>query len=210
MRPLRQKSARRWLVLFLFTLATASTVYGAGTFGYRQQITLTGVVGGPHADFPVLISLLDPNLRTLGNGGHVASANGYDIVFTASDGTTPLDHEIERWNGATGELVAWVRVPTLAAGTLIYLYYGNNLILSATETPGAVWEDSYVGVWHLKEAGNGTIRFSDSSRYGNTVAEGKGQPTKLPHRWPEPSAAGFTSIMPTAPMISSMAATTGL
>jgi hypothetical protein len=77
-------------------------VESAGTFGYRQQITLTGVVGGPHVDFPVLVSVVDLNLRTGGNGGHVDSSNGYDIVFTAADGTTPLDHEIERWTARPG------------------------------------------------------------------------------------------------------------
>src|SRR3990172_1868906 len=122
MRFLDPQSARRAVALLLFALGgLASSAYGAGTFSYRQQVTLAGVVGGPHAGFPGLISLLDLNLRTIGSGGHVASANGYDIVFTASDGTTPLDHEIERWDGSTGELIAWVRVPALTAGTVIYL-----------------------------------------------------------------------------------------
>lgn len=182
MRSVRHPHVRPVVAFLLLGLGSlAPRAEAAGTFGYRQQFTLSGVLGGPHIDFPVLISVVDLNLRSTGNGGHVESANGYDMVFTASDGTTPLDHEIERWDGATGELVAWVRLPSLSAGTVIYLYYGNSQISSATETPGAVWESSYVGVWHLAEAGSGAINeYRDSSRYGNHGRGGKGIATAVP------------------------------
>ena len=40
------------------------------------------------------------------NGGNVAQADGGDILFIAGDGHTKLDHEIERYDETTGELVA--------------------------------------------------------------------------------------------------------
>lgn len=42
-----------------------------------------------------------------------ARPDGTDIAFTAADGTTVLDHEREQYDG--GDLVAWVRVPDVAA-----------------------------------------------------------------------------------------------
>ena len=38
---------------------------------------------------------MDPNLRTVSNGGGVANTTGNDILFTASDGATQLADEIE-------------------------------------------------------------------------------------------------------------------
>jgi len=52
--------------------------------------------------FPVLISIdSDSNLSI------EAQDNGYDIVFT-NDSGSQLNHEIELFNGTTGELIAWV------------------------------------------------------------------------------------------------------
>ncbi|MHC4230025.1 MAG: LamG domain-containing protein, partial [Planctomycetota bacterium] len=51
--------------------------------------------------FPVLINITgDPDLRTTANGGRVEDAEGDDIIFRASDGTTQLDHEVEKYDGS--------------------------------------------------------------------------------------------------------------
>jgi uncharacterized repeat protein (TIGR01451 family) len=170
-------------------LTWAASTTAAGTFAYRKAISFnggsSGVSGGPHASFPVLVSLVDPDLRD-----KVASPNGYDIVFRGEDSTTcagpatcALDHEIERWDPATGTLVAWVRVPALSAGTTIGMYYGNSQVTAPTETARAVWDAGYVGVWHLGEAGAGEVNeYRDSSRYGNHGRGGRGAPAATPTR----------------------------
>jgi hypothetical protein len=81
-------------------------------------------------DFPVLISLTNTSLKTTGNCGYVQNSNGYDIIFSDATQTTRLDHEIEKYDSAAGELVAWVRVPTLSAtsDTTIYLHYGHGSV----------------------------------------------------------------------------------
>jgi biopolymer transport protein ExbB len=58
----------------------------------------------------------------------VAQTDGGDIMFTAGDGVTKLDHEIEKYDPTTGELVAWVEVRSLSGSTNtdIYIYYGNT------------------------------------------------------------------------------------
>ena len=79
-----------------------------------------------------------------------------DILFTASDGTTKLSHEIEKYNAATGELVAWVKVPTVSStvDTVLYMYYGNGTAGNQQDAAN-VWDANYKGVWHLKEDPSG-------------------------------------------------------
>jgi hypothetical protein len=66
-----------------------------------------------------------------------------------------------------GELVAWVKVPQVAKSdsqnTVIYMYYGNECVTQETESPSNVWDDDYVGVWHLSNDS-----FVDSTGNGNT------------------------------------------
>jgi hypothetical protein len=67
-------------------------------YSYRKKITIDKDKVSGSADltsFPVLINITgDPDLRTTANGGHVQDADGDDIIFRASDGTTQLDHEL--------------------------------------------------------------------------------------------------------------------
>ncbi|MBL0330201.1 MAG: DUF2341 domain-containing protein [Bacteroidetes bacterium] len=104
--------------------------------------------GGPFIDFPVLVSRTDLDLRVVASGGDVRNANGYDIKFTAADGITPLDHQLELYVPTTGELVAWVRVPSVAGGTVIRMYYGNTAIV-ADQSVTTTWNAQYNAVWHL-------------------------------------------------------------
>ena len=135
----------------------------------RKAVTIdhTKVSGGSSlANFGVLFSTTDPNLKTVANGGSVGKADGTDILFTAGDGTTRLDHELERYNALTGEVIAWVRIPSLSntTDTGLYIYYGNAAAANQ-QNPTGVWDSSYKGIWHLP---NGTIlNAGDSSANAN-------------------------------------------
>jgi hypothetical protein len=136
-----------------------------GGWLYRKPLSIgAGNVGSNLTDFPVLVSLAsDTDLAA------DAQADFDDILFTAADGTTKLSHEIEKYNETTGELVAWVKVPTVSssADTVFYMYYGNA---SATnqQDPTGVWSNGYAGVWHLKEDPSGTApQMNDST--SNTI-----------------------------------------
>jgi hypothetical protein len=143
-------------------IAFAAVLYLAATnadaaFNFRKLITVdeTKVIGSQNlTNFPVLVRLTDPNLRTTGNGGGVESASGFDLVFRADDGVTNLDHEVELYDPVAGTLVAWVRIPVLDHDddTLFYLYYGDAAIVSSQENATAVWDAGYRAVWHLEEA----------------------------------------------------------
>lgn len=115
----------------------------------RKAITIdhTKVAGSSdHANFPVLVSITDSDLLAQ------AQADGDDILFTAANGTTKLDHEIESYTSGTGALVAWVRIPTLDYdnNTVINMYYGNGSA-SSQQNATAVWDSNYKGTWHLSE-----------------------------------------------------------
>ena len=120
----------------------------------RKAITIdaTKVSSGPHTNFPVLVNLSsDSSLAAR------AQADGDDILFTSSDGTTKLSHEIEKYGSSTGELVAWVKVPSLssASNTVLYMYYSDASVASQ-QNATAVWDSNYTAVWHLKETPAGT------------------------------------------------------
>jgi hypothetical protein len=148
-------SAWRCGGLVALVLGPGLSATAEAAFAYRKPLTIQGarVSGAPHTSFPVLISQVDPNLRTLANGGRVSSANGYDIAFMLQSTGARLDHEIESYDGTTGTLVAWVRIPSLtAADQTVFIYYGDPEIRCAQNaSPTAVWDANYVGVWHLKE-----------------------------------------------------------
>ncbi|MFH0804054.1 MAG: DUF2341 domain-containing protein, partial [Candidatus Zambryskibacteria bacterium] len=127
---------------------------GADIWGYRKVILIDSndlaKVPSNLTGFPVLISLTDPDLKSVSNGGNVTSANGYDILFTSLNGTTKLAHEIERYNPATGQLIAWVKADlSTAADTKIYMYYGSNA--GNQQNIIGVWDANFKGVWHMPD-----------------------------------------------------------
>jgi len=122
-------------------------------WSYRKKITIDHTqVDANLTDFPVLISLASDS----GLASH-AQSDGDDILFTSSNGTTKLDHGIETFDGSTGKLIAWVRIPSLSSSvnTEIYMYYGNATCANQ-QNPTAVWDSNYKGVWHLSEDPSGT------------------------------------------------------
>jgi RHS repeat-associated protein len=132
-------------------------------WGYRKAITIASsqVSGSSNlTNFPVLISVIDSNLALS------AQSSGNDILFTASDGITKLNHEIETYVSSNGKLNAWVSVPSVSptTNTVIYMYYGNSSA-SNQQSPTQAWDSNFIGVWHLP---NGTtLGANDSTANAN-------------------------------------------
>ena len=126
---------------------------------YRKQITIDhSQVNGDLMDFPVLVSLVDSDLRDK------AQNDGDDILFMDGSGVANrLLHEIEMYDVSNGELVAWVNVNNLIStvDTVLYVYYGNPSC-GSQQYPERVWDSNYMGVWHLNEGGTGK-RFDSTS-----------------------------------------------
>ncbi|MHC4902274.1 MAG: DUF2341 domain-containing protein [Planctomycetota bacterium] len=130
----------------------------------RKEITVDNTkVMATLTDFPLLVSLSADDELKAG-----ARSDGFDILFTDDDGTTKLDHEIEEWDDSNGDLVAWVRIPSLpdTVDKVIYLYYGNSSA-SDQQNASGVWVN-YVGVWHLNEASGSR---ADSTSSNNDLTE---------------------------------------
>jgi hypothetical protein len=153
-------------------------------YAYRKHITIDKDDIGTSCssdltDFPYLITLTGSDFAEIEDN---VDADGYDIIFKDANGNQ-LDHEIEVYNETNDQLVAWVRIPTLDYNndTVIYLYYGNSAVTAATENPAGVWDSSYMGVWHLKESGNGSAdEFKDSTANANHGQGGEGTVSEVP------------------------------
>jgi len=111
-------TTQRWIVFVAASAFAAVSLAGqSSSYGYARAVTInhTQVSTTDQANFPVLVSVTDPLLASVGNGGHVASASGYDLIFTSDAGCgTKLNHEVETWNASTGQFIGWVRVPVLS------------------------------------------------------------------------------------------------
>jgi signal peptidase I len=119
--------------------ATAGSWFGQGTWSSRRALTVDpSKVTGTLNDFPVLVEL------TLPGAAGSTQADGDDLVFTAADGTTRLDHVLEAWDRTTGELVAWVRLPAVSASapTNFYLYLGNPTAEDRSDAAGVFGPDA--------------------------------------------------------------------
>jgi hypothetical protein len=72
-----------------------------------------------------------------------------------------------------------VRIPVLHTTnpTVLYLNYGNATATAPRVRGRAVWDEGYLGVWHLGEVGSGAMdEHKDSSRQGHHGRGGNGSP----------------------------------
>ena len=126
----------------------------------RRKLTLLNAGRDALVDFPLPV-LLDPGRIEYA----LTQDQGQDLRFFDADGSL-LDHEIERWD-ESGTSVVWVRVPEVAVDSdsdYIWMAYGNPNAADA-QNPDGVWDDNFVGVWHLAETSGTTAH--DSSGKGN-------------------------------------------
>lgn len=180
------------ILAVLFLLADPGDIQAASNWQYFKLITISkDNVSGPVdlLSFPVLISVTDPDLRTATYGGKVKHASGYDIIFQDAAGNK-LDFEIERYVASTGELITWVRIPVLYTNqdTTLYLYYGNDSIISSQENKTGVWDSGYKLILHMHDSTNeatdstanydgkavGRVTFGATGKIGKAVSIGNG------------------------------------
>lgn len=160
------------LVLFLLSVVSsygACNGWGNG-YTYCRTVTIdhTKVSGSTQTDFPVLVTGTFTYLKTVGNGGNVQSASGFDIIFTSdATGLTTLKFERAVWSATTGTSEFWVKVSSVSVSvdTVIYLFYGNTLVSSDQSDHANTWDSNFAGVWHF---GDGTsLSLTDSTGNAN-------------------------------------------
>jgi hypothetical protein len=152
-------------------LLLASPVWAASSYQRALVIDHTKVPNTDQTNFPVLVSVCDPGLKTAGNGGHVQESHGYDITFwTDTSLSTALMWEMESFNGGTGCLIAWVKIPTVShtTDTVFYMFYGDSSVSSFQSTPGNVWSNNYKQVYHFPDGSTLGLNSSVSSPNNGT------------------------------------------
>ncbi len=170
-------------------LDTSITSICNGFFGRRITIDGSHVSGSIDLrDFPLLVAIKSqPYLKTVPDG-RVHHTSGVDIYFVGEDATS-LDYEIEHYDGATGSLIAWVRLPALSvapSSTTIFMCFGDPDVTVPQATAEDVWSPSYMSVWHLSEPGSGAVgEFSDSTindndGQGGQLTQKSGVPSRTP------------------------------
>lgn len=123
--------------------------------------------------------------------GNVAYADGADIYFsTDAEGNEVMAFDLEFYDSTTGQITAWVKIPTLShtTDTVIYIQYGNASDSVTQAAPAEVWSpyvdsggsptDNYHEVYHLGES---VAPYEDSTQYGNvsTGSLGVGYPARV-------------------------------
>lgn len=152
----------------------------ANGYGYCREISVdnTKVPNTDQTDFPVLISSTVTSWKTTGNAGNVqntvtsgAITVPADLIFTSDNaGTTLLKWEVESYTANTGNLITWVKIPTLAtaAPTLFYVFYGNASVSTFQGDINGTWETNFKGVYHLK-TGTGAVGLTDSTSNAKNI-----------------------------------------
>lgn len=162
----------------LASLFLVETAYAQiSGYKYRKKLTVdnTQVSGaGTLTNFPVLISITDDDFATISNGGKATNINGYDIAFAYSDGSTQLDHELESYNASTGQILVWVRFPSLSGSTDtdFYIYFGNPG-QTTDQSSAATWDNSYQAVLHMDDVADATSKGNNGTNSGSTSITGK-------------------------------------
>ncbi len=143
-------------------------------FSYKRRISIdhTKCGSGNTSNYPFLFSSTDADFKTVGNSGKVQNSSGYDLVFYSDAAlTTKLDYEVEFWSATTGQLIAWVRIPTLSSSvnTYIYLAYGDATISTFQGNVAGTWGDGGSGYFKLVDhLGDGTtLSVADSTSNAN-------------------------------------------
>lgn len=162
--------------------------------GYKYHAAITidkDYVEADHTDFPVCVQGTfdgtsdEPDLRDTTNSGDIESVDDSGTISGADDvpadlifcddrqGTTEYSYEIEKYDKTTGEITAWVKIPTMDADTdlTFYMLYGNPAKTSSQEDINNVWSN-YKAVYHFGEA-SGAAKDS----VGNNDAAVSGSPT---------------------------------
>lgn len=127
-------------------------------FAKKFTVTVPETVTEVLEGFPLLVRLSVANVEGFDYGD--IQQDGADIVAADAAGNF-LPCELQKYD-PNGESLLWVRVPSMAAGTEITIYYGNPKPLIEIPSAKDTWSD-YAGVWHLDETTAGTTALRDST-----------------------------------------------
>ncbi len=115
------------------------TWFDVGAWLYRKPLEIRADdVSVDVTDFTFQLAFDDADVQA------GAQADGDDLIVTASDGVTRLDHVLEQYAAGTGSVRAWVRIPNLSSSvdTRLFLYYGNAAAANQEDEIGTFGVDA--------------------------------------------------------------------
>lgn len=128
---------------------------------YRKTITIDHTkISGNLYNFTCLIDITDSDLALK------AQDNGFDILFMNATGISQkLAHEIEYFDGTTGKLQVWIKIPYLSStvDTTFCMYYGNPNS-GNQQNVMETWDQNFKVVQHFEENAGPIL---DSTAYSN-------------------------------------------
>ena len=122
---------------------------------FLQRIPLTingGQVPTTQNNFPLLIN--DTYTELIGQTIEQLRFAGIEDI--------QLEYEIEEFDNSTGELVAWVKKPTVSDGDIVYIYF-DNLTAVDEQNSAAVWTENFSAVYHSNQTTFGSLSTLDST-----------------------------------------------
>ena len=130
----------------------------SGTYARTFNVRFSGYAGtSTLTNFPSLVRLSAS--RNDFNYSKCLRGNGEDLRFSDANGNL-LPSEVERWN-PDGESLVWVKVPALTKDTVITAHYGSAN--PDAVNPTDVWDEHFVGVWHLGAGPDSTTQPDSTS-----------------------------------------------
>ena len=142
-------------------------------WSYSKKITINhDMVAGDLQNFPILISDISSDYI------NHAQPDGDDFVFVSADNTTKYNHEIEYYDSSSGELIAWVNIPSLSSSddTVLYMYYGNPTC-NNQQNVYDTWDSNYSAVYHMNDATSSSIcKDSTANEHNGIYIDGHASP----------------------------------
>ncbi len=120
----------------------AYTVDWIDDMAWQQRIDLTinpGMVPSTQTDFALLVYDTYPELIGLTKA---------QIIFADED-NTQLERQITFFDDSTGEIIAYVKKPTVNDGDTIKMYF-DNLAAIDEQDINLVWDEHYTSVYHFE------------------------------------------------------------
>ena len=142
------------------------------SYSYRKKLTIDHTkVGATLTNFPVLVKLTDSRF----DWTH-SNSDGFDVRFTASDGTTLLKYERERHDGAD-YAEYWVKIPSVSSttDTDFYIYYRTTDTADGAD-PTNVWDSDFKAVYHLKDDPNTSTCQDSTTNNKDITKKGANEP----------------------------------
>ena len=138
---------------------------------FADQMPISVTAASALSNFPVPVKLHEPEKdgysEMSGFSYLRAGLDGTEIQFFDSYGD-PIPHEVELWN-IRGESVVWVKLPSVSTSKTTFTMCWKRVsdVYLRPYDGGAVWRDTYCGVWHMSRLEEG--RLPDATGNGHSA-----------------------------------------